>query len=154
MKQKDITLPKPHRYDRFQKIFIEIVAAVLIIVWFHTGISKLFDHMSFSIQMQQSPIFHKFAPFVTYAGPIFEIILGILLVFKKTRLIGFLGSTLLMSFFTWYVAYLMIKLPTLPCSCGGAVKYLSWPQHLAFNISLTLLAFIATFILNRLRKIK
>jgi hypothetical protein len=28
----------------------------------------------------------------------------------------------------------------LPCSCGGVIKKLTWPQHLAFNIFFLLIA--------------
>jgi uncharacterized membrane protein YphA (DoxX/SURF4 family) len=150
MKQKAISLHNPSRRQiDIKKIAVEIIVAILIIIWLHTGISKLLDWRSFSLQMHQSPIFHSYAKIVTFAGPILEIILAILLIFKRTRLIGMIGSFFLMLFFTWYVWWLMTNLPKLPCSCGGIVGFLNWPQHLALNIFLTAIAFIGIVLLHK-----
>src|SRR5688500_4505042 len=108
MKQKAISLNNPSRKRiYFKNIATEIIVAILIILLLHTGLSKLFDYRSFSIQMHQSPIFHNIAQFVTFAGPILEILLAILLIFKRTRPLGMAGSFLLMCFFSWYVWWLM-----------------------------------------------
>ncbi|WP_346319448.1 MauE/DoxX family redox-associated membrane protein [Chitinophaga sp. YIM B06452] len=150
MAQKSVTLnPQYPRKSKWKNIFIEAVNAILIITWLHTGISKLITHVAFYIQMQQSPLFYKNALVVSYAAPILEIIIAALLIVKKTRFIGFLSSFILMAFFTFYVVYLMVNVPSLPCSCGGVVSWMNWPQHLVFNILLTGLSFVASILYRK-----
>ena len=132
-----------------EKVAIEVIIAILIIVWLHTGLSKLFDSGNFRVQLSQSPIFRSYAGFITYAGPIFELLLGVLLIFKRTRFWGLIGTFVLMVFFSWYVYYLMKTLPQLPCSCGGIVGFLNWPQHLALNIFLSVISIIGIFLVRR-----
>jgi len=42
-----------------------------------------------------------------------------------------------------YVAGIVFISPYTPCSCGGIITLLSWPEHLLFNIGLIVLALIA-----------
>lgn len=150
MTQKSISIS--HSYSarsKWTNIFLEVTNAILIITWLHTGISKLITHVAFYIQMAQSPFFSKYPMFFSYGAPILEIVIALLLIIRRTRLIGFIASFVLMAFFTFYVIYLMIYVPNLPCSCGGVVSWMSWPQHLAFNILLTILAGLAAFVTKR-----
>lgn len=150
MKQEPVVLKSSSTKSfTIRRIVIEIITTILLIVWLHTGISKLIDWRSFSMQMQQSPIFHSYANIVTFAGPIVEIILSGLLIFNRTRMLGMVGSFLLMAFFSWYVCWLMLYLPTLPCSCGGIVSFLNWPQHLALNIFLMIASLVGVLMLKR-----
>lgn len=150
MKQKTISLDNPSpKIFKAIKIVIEAIVAILIVVWLHTGISKLIEYKAFRIQMFQSQLFHNYAAFITFAAPILEIIIAAMLIFKKTRMLGMIGSFLLMIFFTWYVIYLMIYVPNLPCSCGGIVSFLTWPQHLALNIFLTLLSLTGIILIRK-----
>lgn len=154
MKQKSAVIHSPVvRSLKFNKIAIEVIVAILLLVWLHTGISKLIDHRSFQVQLTQNPIFHNIATLASYAGPILEIILAILLIPKKTRLWGLAGSFFLMGFFSWYVYYLMTTLPSLPCSCGGIVGWLNWPQHLTLNIFLTVISLIGFFLVRKQKRI-
>nr|WP_143097972.1 MauE/DoxX family redox-associated membrane protein [Chitinophaga sp. CF118] len=63
-----------------------------------------------------------------------------LLIPNKTRKYGLLGSLVLMLVFTVYVAYVLLFTTKRPCTCGGIIRQLSWPDHLIFNISFLLLA--------------
>lgn len=131
-----------------RKISIEVVVTILIVLWFYTGIAKLLGYRSFQLQMHQNRLLYRYADLITFGIPILEIAIGFLLVFGKTRRVGLLASSVLMVIFTVYVAYLMLYIPNLPCSCGGIISSLNWPQHLMLNIALTILA-AAAFILSR-----
>ncbi|WP_109699845.1 MauE/DoxX family redox-associated membrane protein [Chitinophaga deserti] len=148
MTQQHEHLPANHAPAAWKPIIIESFVAILLIVLLYTGISKLIDRLSFEINLQQHSIFSEHARLVSYAAPVLEIVIAIALIFNKTRQAGLAASAVLMAFFTGYVVYMMITLPHLPCSCGGAVAWLSWPQHIAFNALLTVIAGI-TFALNR-----
>ena len=154
MKEKAIPLPKTPSRVKFSKksIFVEVITALLLITWLHAGVSKLIGHVGFKMQLFQSPIFQKYSSLVSYAGPILEIFIAVLLIFQRTRRLGLLASFFLMAFFSWYVAYLMIKLPALPCSCGGVFSFLDWPQHLIVNIALAILAIIGFFLQKKIER--
>ncbi len=141
----------PNSNSKYVFIYLEAVTAIFIILWIYTGISKLIDWRSVSLQMMTNPIFKGMPKLATFGGPVLELCLAILLVFKRTRLLGFYLSFVLMSFFTFYVSYLMIYLPTLPCSCGGVISSLNWTQHLVMNILLTIIS-VSAIILYRKRK--
>lgn len=149
MTEKSIQLnASPNRFLKFNKILIEVIVAVLLIVFLHTAISKLLAFSSFRIQMFQSPVFQKIPLLAAITGPSLEITAAALLIFRRTRMPGFILSFCLMAFFTWYVWYLMTTMPHLPCSCGGVVSWLNWPQHLALNIILTVLSLVGIFLLK------
>lgn len=57
--------------------------------------------------------------------------------------------TCLMVAFTSYIIYIIMFNAQLPCTCGGMLEMLSWPQHLAFNITFILLGIIAIILLRK-----
>ncbi|WP_126248122.1 MauE/DoxX family redox-associated membrane protein [Chitinophaga rhizosphaerae] len=146
MTQKSLLL-KNHSKSKldWKAILIEFFASVLILVYIYTAITKLIDFRSFSIQLSQNPIFRSNSLLFAYGGPSIELLVAFAIVFKRTRSFGFIASALLMAFFTWYVAYMMMTLPHLPCSCGGVVGWLNWPQHLILNITLTIFSVAGYF---------
>ncbi|MBO9154838.1 MauE/DoxX family redox-associated membrane protein [Chitinophaga sp. GCM10012297] len=153
MREKAIPIHTlPQRPMKLRKWTVEAIVAILLIVWLHTSVSKLMDFGGLQIQMRQSPVFYKNANLAAIVGPSLEILLSILLIIKRTRVVGLFGSFLLMVFFTWYVAYLMVTMPHLPCSCGGIVGWLNWSQHLALNIFLTIISLIGFFLQRKYLK--
>ncbi|MFI8378863.1 MauE/DoxX family redox-associated membrane protein [Leeuwenhoekiella sp. NPDC079379] len=79
--------------------------------------------------------------------------LAALLLVSKTRRLGLLGSAVLMSVFTVYIAGMMLFIPELPCSCGGIINDLTWSQHLLFNLVFTALAIYGSYQYSRFTKI-
>jgi len=120
--------------------FIQISSALLILLFLYTGLSKLLNHLQFSEEIFLR--FHSrfFAETMAYFIPVIEIIIAGFLFFQVTQLFGFYGSAILMFLFTVYVAYMLLFMPHLPCSCGGVIAALSWQQHLALNIFFLLLS--------------
>lgn len=137
---------------RFSGMLLEFITAVLIVLWIYVGITKLIDHRSVVWQMSTNPVFKSIPILAAFGGPILELIIALLLVIKKTRLIGLYASFILMFFFTVYVTYLMLYLPNLPCSCGGIISELNWQQHLILNILLTILSLVAIILLRKKRR--
>lgn len=135
--------------SKFSAILLETLTAIFIILWIYTGITKLIDFRSATWQMMTNPIFRDIPWAGVWVGPSLELVAALLLVIKSTRTIGFYLSFALMLFFTFYVGYLMIFLPNLPCTCGGIISSLTWGQHLAMNIVLTILAFIGVLFQRR-----
>lgn len=118
---------------------VEIISALFILLFVYTASSKLLELEKFQNTITQSPLIGDFASLISWAVPITEIGLALLLLIPKTRLIGLYASTAMMTVFTLYIGYMIVFTPKLPCSCGGVIKYMTWNQHLLFNIFFTLL---------------
>lgn len=119
---------------------VEITAALLILLFVYTGITKLVDQASFRGVMSRSPLIGQWSTFLSWALPIVELSAALVLFFPKTRKIGLWISLGLMVLFTGYIAYMLLFSNHLPCSCGGVLQQLTWLQHLEFNIIFTSLS--------------
>src|SRR5690606_19645424 len=86
---------------------------------------------------------------ISWVVPTLEIVLALLIAIPKTRLNGYYGALGLMVAFTIYVTGIVFISPYAPCSCGGIITLLSWPQHLIFNGGLIILAFVAIRFLKK-----
>lgn len=136
---------------RFYNITVQIIAALLLILFVYTGMNKLIDHTQFRTQLGRSPFLENMADFISYILPVGEILLAFALVIKRTRLLGLFISFFLMALFTGYI-WLMLKYAyDLPCSCGGILASMSWQTHLIFNAIFTVLAAIGVFLESKIR---
>lgn len=156
MKNKAIKLDQPAiiKHALFSRFIVEGIVCVFIILWFYVGITKLIDYRSMILQMEMNPfpIFSNNAKLIGWGVPIVEVLVATILVVPRLRLVGLWSSFVLMVVFTGYVIFLMIKMPTLPCTCGGIISTLTWTQHLVLNIMLVAMAFLAIFVSRRIWK--
>lgn len=125
-----------------RNFIVEIIAALFILLFVYAAVSKLIDHTGFLHSLQNSPLLQPFASILSWLVPFTEIAISILLFSPKLKKAGLLFSVCLMTAFTFYIVYMLLFIPHLPCSCGGVLKNMTWKQHLIFNASFTLLAFI------------
>jgi len=121
---------------------VSILASLFIFLFAYTALSKLLSIESFKIQLSKSEILRTGANFLSWAVPVSELGICILLFFHSSREFGFLLATVLMGLFTIYIAYMLLFVTHLPCSCGGVIQQMSWPQHLVFNITFSILGFL------------
>jgi hypothetical protein len=122
---------------KWRNVSIEVVAALLVILFIYTGMNKLIDYNNFAFQLRRSPYMQHLVKFIAIPLPVGELMIVALLIFKRTRLLGFYTSFFLMSLFTGYVWLMLHKSPYLPCSCGGILQAMSWNTHLIFNTVFT-----------------
>ena len=134
------------RIRKRDAIIVEVIAAVLILVFTYTAISKFLDQQTFRAVISQSSLIGESASVLSWVLPVFELITSLLLFIPASRLVGLLLSFVLMILFTGYVAYNLLYVSNLPCSCGGVVSSLSWNQHLVMNIFLTVLSIVGIII--------
>ena len=118
---------------------VQIIAALLILLFVYTGVSKLNEQPKFIAVLSQSPLIGSKASLLAWTLPIIELITALLLLFPPTRKAGLIISLSLMCLFTAYIAYMILYTPHLPCSCGGVLRHMTWRQHLDFNIFFTML---------------
>lgn len=134
---------------RFSNIFLEIIVAALVILWIYTSISKLYDYENFRTQLGRSPFLENISTFTANVLPVGELLLALLLIIRKTRVLGLYLSFGLMLMFTGYIYIMLYYSYDLPCSCGGVLAQMSWDNHLYFNIGYTLLALIGILIIEK-----
>lgn len=132
------------------KLFLKTVATKTIILFLYTGISKLFDYDIFKEQLVIVPILNSIYPAVALANPVLEIIIAVFLFWPTWRIKGLYAALIAMTVFTIYIVYLLMLDTELPCSCGGIIEFLSWKQHLLFNIGMIILLTISIRIQNKL----
>jgi putative oxidoreductase len=127
-----------------KRAIFQIIIVLLVVMFLHTGISKFLDFQGFIHDLDNQPFPDRFTPYLAWGLPIVEILIVMLLCSDRTRLIGLYASLILMTIFTVYTAMVLLNFfDRVPCSCGGVVSYLNWPQHLFFNIFFVAITFIA-----------
>lgn len=117
-------------------ISIEIISALLLLLFCYAALSKLSEYSVFIFQVSESPfkLLARSAHWIAWLIPALELLVAVMLPFTKTRLWAFYGATGLMLVFTIYIAAMLLSGLPLPCACGGIISVLHWPGHLVFNI--------------------
>lgn len=87
----------------------------------------------------------NFANILAIAVPVIEIVIAILLINKKTKLVGLSASVFLLMLFTGYIIAMLKFSDNIPCSCGGIISMLGWKGHIVFNLIFLVLALASTF---------
>jgi uncharacterized membrane protein YphA (DoxX/SURF4 family) len=123
----------------------EVISLLFVILFLYTGISKLIDYDIAKEQIALTPILAPIAPEIVIVLPIIEIITAVFLFIPKTRRYGLWASFALMTAFTGYIIYILNYNDQLPCTCGGVLEEMTWPEHLAFNIALIILSLYSLY---------
>ena len=118
-----------------RKIIIEIISSLLILLFLYASVSKWLAFKLFIGEMNNQPFPNWITPFLVWSIPFIEVLIAVGLIFEKTRVAALYVSLFLMLAFTVYtVAILLHAFKYIPCSCGGVIRKLTWPQHLFFNL--------------------
>jgi Methylamine utilisation protein MauE len=112
----------------------DIICGLLILLFAYAAISKLIDRQYFQAVLARMLLIKSFAGFISFALPVTELLVCILLFMPATRPLGLYASCGLMIAFTLYIVFMILFAPHLPCSCGGFLQKLNWSQHLVFNL--------------------
>lgn len=132
---------------------MDIVTALLFLLFMYAGLDKLMDLEEFSHDMGNQPVPKSIVPLLVYGIPISEVMAALLLLTAWTRKYGLYLSLLLMAVFTVYVAMVVMDVfPRKPCGCGELIQRLSWTEHLVFNFFFTALAVLGITINSHLTK--
>ncbi|GBF19658.1 methylamine utilization protein MauE [Arenibacter sp. NBRC 103722] len=132
-------------YQKHRETIVQTACLLFIVLFAYAGLTKLLAPNLFYDSIRNSPILggKAMASLASWAIPLSELAVALLLIWKKTRLIGLYGATVLMLLFTGYTLAIVFFAPYRPCSCGGVISLLSWEQHLVLNAILLLLALMA-----------
>lgn len=119
----------------FKHRLIEVLAALLIVLFVYTAVSKLMDFTTFRLQLDKSPYLQEMSWLMVWLVPIIEIGISILLLLPSYRRAGFYAAFFLMCLFTGYIYAILNYSDFIPCACGGVLAHLSWTQHFFFNLA-------------------
>jgi hypothetical protein len=125
-----------------RKLLVEAIAGLFILLFVYTALNKLLAFKAFQLVLSRSPLIGKAALTAALLIPSVEILVTVLLFLPLTRKFGLAAATILMAAFAGYVAYMVMWVPDLPCSCGGIFQGMSWRMHLVFNVAASVLAFL------------
>lgn len=135
-------------------VTIEFISSLLIFLFGYTAISKLLSIDHFEAVLEQSPLISSGAALLAWQVPLAELAIVLLLIFPATRKLGLWASALVLSLFTVYLVYMVLFSRYLPCSCGGVINNMSWPEHIGFNLVFIGLSVAALKLVVRHRLVK
>jgi putative oxidoreductase len=135
-----------------RKVVIEIIAALLVLLFLYASISKLLGFSLFVDEMNNQPFPNWMTPYLVVLIPGSEILAAAALLFDRTRMLGLYASFALLFVFTLYAALVLLNVfDYVPCSCGGMLKKLNWTQHLWFTSAFLLLSIIGILLFRKQR---
>jgi hypothetical protein len=133
-----------------KQVTLECVCSLLILLFLYASISKFLDFKTFIGQMNNQPLPNSWTPFLVWSIPLLEVAISFALLFEYTRLIGLYASLTLMTVFTVYTALVLFHFfPYVPCSCGGVISKLTWPEHFVLNCSYSILTILGIILQRR-----
>lgn len=118
----------------FQPRVIDILAALFILLFLYTALSKSLEYVAFRNTIKLFPLLKSYANPVANFIIVTEYFACLLLIIPRCRLWGLYVSLALMTIFTLYISYALITGRDLPCTCGGVLQQMTWSQHLLFNL--------------------
>ncbi|MEX1239364.1 MAG: MauE/DoxX family redox-associated membrane protein [Cyclobacteriaceae bacterium] len=125
-----------------KRLLREIISFLFIFLFAYAAVNKLLDYAKFKLQLEQSPILTSIADIVAVGIPVAEFAIVLMLLFRKTRLLGLYFSFSLMVAFTTYIILILNFSFYVPCLCGGVLENMGWTQHLFFNITFSILGIV------------
>jgi uncharacterized membrane protein YphA (DoxX/SURF4 family) len=124
----------------------QLATFILVFVWAYSGIEKFLNFQKSRNAFHNQTFPSELAEVLSYAVPLMEILLALLLVFILTRWWGLLGSLILLTVFNTYVGLIWWgAFPRVPCNCAGFIESMGWPGHFWFN---SLLIAMTVFLLR------
>lgn len=130
-------------------IALSCIRYALCFLFLYTSFNKLMAFDYYLYDLKRSPLLGHYATIISILIPTVELLVAGLLLLEKTIRGGLLGSLGLMVLFTIYVGYVIFFATYRPCSCGGIIRNLTWPQHLVFNIFFLALSILGLFLQRR-----
>jgi putative oxidoreductase len=130
-------------------IIINIAAFSIFTLFVYTGVNKLISFDFTLKDLNRSPLLGNYALLIAILVPLLELLTAAMLMIPKYKKTGFLLAFFLMLTFTLYVGYVLSFTNQRPCTCGGIIRQLSWPNHLILNITFLILSTLGWLLHNR-----
>lgn len=116
---------------------IDITVYLFVLLYVYTAYEKLKYHQKFENTLSHSELIGAYAWFVSWAVPIMEIVVSLLLIlpWQAIRKIALWSAMSMIGLFSLYIIYMLLFVPpeNRTCECGGVVSSMVWSVHLLFN---------------------
>ncbi|WP_353130739.1 MauE/DoxX family redox-associated membrane protein [Parapedobacter pyrenivorans] len=135
--------------------YILIITVLLTMLFFYTGIEKVWYHTVFRIQLYKQPLPGWAKAVLEWGLPIGELAVTGLLVYPRTRRWGLWASVVMLLAFAGYTAYAASEPGgNVVCACGKLFSSLSWTAHFWVNMGFATLAAVGAVLYHRSIKTK
>jgi putative oxidoreductase len=135
-----------------RKVVVEIIAALLVLLFLYTSTSKFLGFKVFVDEMNNQPFPNWMTPYLVVLIPGSELLISFALLFDRTRMTGLYASFIILFLFTLYAVLVLINVfDYVPCSCGGMLKKLNWTEHMLFTLGFLILSIIGIALYKRQR---
>ncbi|SEW38878.1 hypothetical protein SAMN05428988_4938 [Chitinophaga sp. YR573] len=131
------------------RIVLASIKYAFFFLFMYASFSKLMAYDYYLYDLKRSPLLSNYATIIAILVPSTELLVAGLLLSDKTSKGGLLGSLALMILFTLYVSYVLFFTSSRPCTCGGIIRNLTWPQHLLFNLFFLILSILGIYLQTR-----
>nr|WP_121271702.1 MauE/DoxX family redox-associated membrane protein [Pedobacter schmidteae] len=116
-------------------------ASLLVLLWTYSLSIKLQAFAQFKAQMSDQVFPIAVVPFLVYTVLLAQLLGIVLLLFARTRLLGFWCSLILMLAFTGYFGLVLLNaFKRVPCHCISLLPGMGFQGHLYFNLFFTAVA--------------
>ncbi len=127
------------------------ISLACLFLFIISAYAKIDEHEKFVLGLSKVKFIGSNALWISWAVPVSEIVVSLLLIHPLTQRYGLMGFTSLMVVFTLYITSMLLWAEKLPCHCNLIIEKLSFSQHLVFNLAFIALALIALQ-LTRIKK--
>ena len=119
------------------------ICLICVFLFLYTAYSKILEHGRFLKGLSRVEFLGSFAGPISWAVPVAEISVAVLMIIPKAYKFGLWAFVALMAMFTGYILGMLLWATKLPCHCGGVIETLTWQQHIWFNMIFVGLAIFA-----------
>ncbi|ALM50130.1 hypothetical protein AMR72_15240 [Flavobacterium psychrophilum] len=131
------------RIPALREAALKTVSFLYILLFVYAAVSKLLDFENFRTQLGQSPLLSAFADWLAVLVPGTELLVALLLSFRRTRITALSVGFGIMVMFSTYIYFILTYSPYVPCSCGGVLEGMGWNEHLIFNLAFVAVGAVA-----------
>lgn len=120
-----------------RKVLSEVITLLIIVVLIYAAINKFINYRSFRLVLGITPSLKEMVSVLTWAIPLIELSIAILVMLQKTKIVGLYLSICL--FFIYLLGMFQLKLYA-PNIRGGLLDGLSFTQYVIVNTFLLTLS--------------
>lgn len=114
-----------------KKFLYFFFCTAIVILFLNTGVSKFLDFNNAVIDMNGQPFPNSLSKLLVGSLAVIETAIALCFISNTTRLLALYSAFVLLCVFTLYaVLVLLHAFAEVPCSCGGFMRGLTWPNHL------------------------
>ena len=122
---------------------VNVISAMFVALLCYAALSKLINYEDSRKAMLNQVFTREFALLLVWLVPVIELLIIVLLLFKKTCKLGLWSATLLLVSFSMYLILANNGVfKRTPCGCGGILGRMDYREHLTFNICFVVLGFL------------